>query len=314
MLKKYHRFLQKNRNRGLPNFITFLCIANAVLYFYTLISKNYSIANFLSFDAGLFLSGELWRGVTWILVDGVSYVGNRLGFIYIFFYILFNRWLEQMLTGIWGTLRVNIYYIGGALLSLLAAVVIGLCFDLPVALSLDYVNLSLLLAVATMLSEQSILLFGIFPLKMRWLALLDVAIISVQLYRVLSASSVAVVSGSAMLFLTQGQTAVYVLTAPVVSLLNYILHFGRDVMRLLPFVNSAKQRRRRVEFQRKAQPNPNWAANYRSKTGERPYRHKCTVCGRTDTENPGLEFRYCSRCKGYFCYCIEHIQNHEHIQ
>ena len=285
-----------------------------VIFFYTLISKDYSVANFLAFDINAFLSGEIWRGVTWILVDGVSYVGQRLGFIYIFFYILFNRWLEQMLSGIWGTLRVNIYYIGGAVLSLLAAIVIGLCFDLPVMLSLDYVNLSLLLAVATMLSEQSILLFGIFPLKMRWLALLDVVIIAVDLYRVLANAPYMYVMGSSLILLDVGKAAVFVLTAPVISLLNYVLHFGRDVTRLLPFVSSAKQRKRRMESQRKSQPNPDWAANYRSKTGEKPYRHKCTVCGRTDTENPGLEFRYCSRCKGYFCYCIEHIQNHEHIQ
>ena len=59
--------------------------------------------------------------------------------------------------------------------------------------------------------------------------------------------------------------------------------------------------------------NPNWAANYRSKSGEKPYRHKCTVCGRTDTQYPDLEFRYCSRCAGYHCYCIDHINNHVHI-
>jgi hypothetical protein len=30
--------------------------------------------------------------------------------------------------------------------------------------------------------------------------------------------------------------------------------------------------------------------------------------------NPDLEFRYCSRCSGYHCYCQEHISNHSHIQ
>ena len=64
----------------------------------------------------------------------------------------------------------------------------------------------------------------------------------------------------------------------------------------------------------KQQPNPNWAQNYQNRAGERPYRHKCLVCGRTDTEYPDLEFRYCSKCKGYCCYCIDHINNHVHIQ
>ena len=34
----------------------------------------------------------------------------------------------------------------------------------------------------------------------------------------------------------------------------------------------------------------------KKKEAERGYRHKCTVCGRTDTSHPDLEFRYCSRC------------------
>ena len=39
-----------------------------------------------------------------------------------------------------------------------------------------------------------------------------------------------------------------------------------------------------------------------------------TVCGRTDTDYPNLEFRYCSKCNGYYCYCMDHINNHVHIQ
>ena len=62
-----------------------------------------------------------------------------------------------------------------------------------------------------------------------------------------------------------------------------------------------------------ARPNANWAGSYHSKTGEKPYRHKCTVCGRTDMDYPNLEFRYCSKCNGYYCYCIDHINNHFHI-
>ena len=50
------------------------------------------------------------------------------------------------------------------------------------------------------------------------------------------------------------------------------------------------------------------------KNGEWALIHRCTICGRTDVSNPELEFRYCSRCKGYYCYCEEHINNHSHIQ
>ena len=43
------------------------------------------------------------------------------------------------------------------------------------------------------------------------------------------------------------------------------------------------------------------------------YTYKCEVCGKTDAEYPELEFRYCSRCAGYHCFCSEHINNHVHF-
>ena len=43
------------------------------------------------------------------------------------------------------------------------------------------------------------------------------------------------------------------------------------------------------------------------------YRHKCAVCGITDADDPNMEFRYCSKCDGYYCYCMNHISNHVHI-
>ena len=45
----------------------------------------------------------------------------------------------------------------------------------------------------------------------------------------------------------------------------------------------------------------------------KPYTHKCTICGKTDADDPTMEFRYCSKCKGYHCYCAEQISNHTHI-
>ena len=44
------------------------------------------------------------------------------------------------------------------------------------------------------------------------------------------------------------------------------------------------------------------------------YLHKCAVCGITDADDPNMEFRYCSKCSGYYCYCMDHINNHVHIQ
>ena len=40
----------------------------------------------------------------------------------------------------------------------------------------------------------------------------------------------------------------------------------------------------------------------------------CTTCGKTSKTNPGMEFRFCSRCDGNREYCSEHLFTHEHIK
>ena len=35
--------------------------------------------------------------------------------------------------------------------------------------------------------------------------------------------------------------------------------------------------------------------------------HKCAICGRTEEDNPDLEFRYCSKCAGGLEYCQDHL-------
>ena len=304
MFKQYHRFLQRNRNKGIPNLMLYLCLANAAMYLYILITDDYRLVNFFAFDAYSIMQGEVWRCVTWIFTRGAEFLGEPLGFLYIFFYVMLNRWLGNVLESVWGTLRLNLYYFTGALLSLVASMVVWWIAKIPVLLSPYYVELSLFLAVATLVPNERILLFGVFPLKMRWVAYIDLAVIALGILR-------SVTSFGGYL---SGTIFVMVATAPLVSLLNYALHFGRDMAGLLPNGKTLKQRKRQMEFKKAAQPNPDWAKNYRNSAGERPYRHKCTVCGRTDTDTPGLEFRYCSRCKGYFCYCIDHINNHSHVE
>ena len=41
--------------------------------------------------------------------------------------------------------------------------------------------------------------------------------------------------------------------------------------------------------------------------------HKCAVCGRTEKDDPNLEFRYCSKCEGNLEYCMDHLYTHKHV-
>jgi Zn-dependent protease len=41
--------------------------------------------------------------------------------------------------------------------------------------------------------------------------------------------------------------------------------------------------------------------------------HRCTSCGRTERDDPHLEFRICTDCSGGQEYCREHLNGHPHI-
>ena len=107
---------------------------------------------------------------------------------------------------------------------------------------------------------------------------------------------------------------------PVIALANYFLYFGKDVLNVIPISWRANARRllrkgKAKPSQPKVIPFPT-AGSYEASTAksQAPYTHRCTICGKTDISHPDLEFRYCSRCSGYHCYCEEHISNHTHVQ
>ena len=105
----------------------------------------------------------------------------------------------------------------------------------------------------------------------------------------------------------------------VISLANYFLFFGSDVRNVLPLswrLNARRLFKKQPVQQKKAKVIQFDAGSYEAAkaTPKAPYTHRCAICGRTDISNPELEFRYCSRCKGYHCYCEEHINTHSHIQ
>ena len=97
---------------------------------------------------------------------------------------------------------------------------------------------------------------------------------------------------------------------PVVALLNFFVFFWTNIS------DEISYRRGRARHQTSHQTIHFKSAvrKQRKKEAEQGYRHKCEVCGRTDTDYPDLEFRYCSRCAGYHCFCQDHIFNHEHFR
>lgn len=280
--RNFERFCVRNRDKGIPNLMLYIAIGNLIVFLFSIVDPTNSVHSFLYFDPSLILRGQVWRLVTYIFtyVTGSNPLGLMLSLISLYCYY----WIGKNLEAHWGVFRFNLFYFTGVIIMDIAALILGTYADTY------YLNLSLFLAFATLYPSMRFLLLFIIPIEARWLALVDLAL---TLFGVI--------------------TTVFPYNLfPLFALLNYFLFFGSEVLNLLPESWQRKLRQKRMQ-KAKTIPFPTAAAR-QSKPQEPAYTHKCTVCGRTDITNPELEFRYCSKCKGYHCYCIDHINNHVHIQ
>ena len=292
--KQFERFCFKHRDKGIPNLMLYLCLGTAVVYLFSLATNNYLLYAYLGFDRELILQGQIWRLFTYPLLTYRNDILMQL--LYLLCYFSLGRAIENT----WGALRFNLFYLSGVVLMDIYCMIFGGTADVY------YLNLSLFLSYATMYPQSHFLLFFIIPVKAWIFAIVDLVL---------------VISG---LFTYPFPENLF----SIISLANYFLFFGKDVLNLIPISWRANTRRL---FRKRAgktksgstsgsQPRPKVvpfpaAGSYQASTAtvKAPYTHKCTVCGRTDVSDPDLEFRYCSRCNGYHCYCQDHISNHTHI-
>ena len=262
----------------------YLTLGSALVNLMTLIMRDYTLYAVLCFDRTAILHGQIWRLFTYPLTFGVgNYV--LLTAVALFCYYTLGRAMENL----WGTLRFNLYYLSGVVMMDVYCMIFGGRADV------SYLNTSLFLAYATLYPNTQFLLLYIIPVKAWIFAVLDLALVVFGLISY---------PFPANLF-------------SVISLANYFLFFGKDVVNVFPLswrVNASRLFRKKPKNGYKTIPFN--AGSYAASTAtvKAPYTHRCTVCGRTDVSDPDLEFRYCSRCKGYYCYCQDHISNHSHIQ
>jgi len=174
----------------------------------------------------------------------------------------------------WGVLKFNVYYLTGVILTAVYSILSG------AAASSFYLNLSLFFAFAMMFPDFQVLLFFIIPVKIKYLAYLDAAVFLFG-----------------MLLNRFPENLL-----PLIAIANFFLYFYGDIISF--FRGRRFTAKNTVSFKNKV----------RRMKRERGYLHRCTTCGKTDTDYPDMEFRYCSLCRNYACYCEEHIFDHTHIE
>ena len=307
--RRFERFCFQNRNKGIPDLMLYICLGSGIISFISMMNGGSVLYELLCFNKAAILKGQVWRLVSWLLTEQLG--GNPLlSVLFLYFFYRLGRAVEMSI----GTFKFNLFYLGGmVLMDLFAlvfcpteAILLGNMIVPPEIFTMLYSNmayylhLSMVLAFSTMYPDSQFLVMFVIPVKAWVLALIDLILIGISVFNMCY---------PVMLF----PHCLF----PLIGLLNYFIFFGPDMSNLLPLSWRVKLRRKQTKQTSGPKVVPFTDPGRQESAADRakgPYTHRCTVCGRTDTEFPNLEFRYCSRCKGYHCYCEDHISNHAHIE
>lgn len=261
--------------RDLPRYIAGMYAVGVVI---ALINPAIYYA-FLSLNGAALVRGQVWRVFTFLLFPPVSLNGwtDFIGILFNLMIIPTYYFLGSTLERVWGAFRFNVYFLLGVIGHVAGALAVYLIWGLGVSLTPVFLNFSLFMAFALMFPDMEFFIWGLLPIKIKYLAIAETAL---YLYEF--------VVGHAAVKLEIG-----------LSLFNVVLFFllTRKVQRFSP-----KEIRRKQEFK----------AQVKIKPAGRT-RHRCAVCGRTEEDGEQMEFRYCSKCAGSYEYCQDHLYTHQHV-
>jgi len=249
---------------AIKNLMAYIVGITGVVYALSYFDRSGFVIRKLMLIPGLVLRGEIWRLITYIFIPPSS------SLIWIMFILYFYYMIGTALEHEWGSFKFNLFYLVGMAGTTIAAFITG-----HGATSL-YLNLSLFLAFARLYPDYELLLFFVIPVKVKYLAMLDwVYIVFTVLAGDMSTKLIA-----------------------VVSILNYFLFFGREI------INSGRNSRQVHSNRRR----------FRAEIPRDFTIHRCTICGKTEKDDPNMDFRYCPECDGDYEYCMDHVRNHEHVK
>ncbi len=259
-LDRLDRKLGKYSIKGLMYYVV---IINAAVFLLMLFDKKGLVIFNLELFPSLVQEGEFWRLISFIAIPPTTSI------IWVVFVLYFYYMIGNALEHEWGSFKFNVYYLIGIIVTAAASMLTN-----TVGSNL-YLNLSLFLAFAYLFPNYEILLFFVLPIKMKYLAWVEVAFVGYSI-------------------ITQPWG---LKIAAIVSLLNFIVFFGKDILfRIL---------HRGTAYQKKV--------TFSSKIPKNYTIHKCCICGCTEKDDAKMEFRYCNDCEGDYEYCMTHLYSHQHI-
>lgn len=279
---------------AIPNISLVLIICYAIGYVLETIAP--ALTAYLTLDPyQILFHGQIWRLVTWILLPPSTMNIFTLAIMMLFYYSIGTS-LERT----WGTYRYNVYLFGGMLFTIIGSfLAMGLCYLLygsqlgmgamaevffrqgSLMFSTYYINMSIFLAYAATFPEAQVLLMFIIPIKVKWLGIVYGVMLALEF----------------VLGVGYPDLNIFYRIAIAASLLNFGVFWLSSRHHLAP-----RQIKRRQQFKSEVRRNAKIT------------RHKCAICGRTEEDDPSLEFRFCSKCNGNYEYCQYHLFTHEHVK
>lgn len=234
----------------------------------------------LLLEPAYILQGQVWRIISWLLIP------PSVNILFLIFFLSCYYFIGTSIENAIGTFRYNVYLIGGILCSILGAFLLYLFYYIVTGISVpgigyyfstEYITMSLFMAFAVIFPNIEFRLYFIIPFRAKWLGIIDAVW---MLFMFIS-------SGLA------GRVAI------LASLLNFLIFFfsTRNYKRVSP----KEIHRKQVYRQQMRQ-------------ADRITKHKCAICGRTELDGEGLEFRFCTKCEGNYEYCQDHLFTHQHVK
>lgn len=209
--RKFGRF-------SIENLMLYIVIGTAVVFGFWYLFPDIPLMQYLTFDRNAIFGGQVWRIISFVLIPESKDPISMIFWLYLYWFI------GSSLESYWGAFKFNVFYFSGVIFAIIAGLITGYG-------TVHYLNLSLFLAMAVIAPNMELRLFYILPVKMKWLAWIDVALLIYSFIPV-SALSLAIQAkfsfASTMSLLWQFND---IRLAILVSLLNFFLFFGGDFLR-----------------------------------------------------------------------------------
>ena len=279
------RFCSRFPRFGIPHLMRFIVFGTGLVFISSLLTDDITIVSWLFFSSHQIMDGQVWRLISFLFVPSQS---NPIWFA-VSLYVAYM--LGTSLERAWGTAKFNIFILFNILVLAGAGMVVHFVspihsFATTLFVNGYFIQTFLIFAFITLSADSTFQLYLMIPIRAGLLGLLMGGALVYELFY------------SMRMFFPLN-------LLPLVLLIPYLIFCGHVF-----FGRSSPQR---PQTTNKAAINFHRAKKQvEQKQAAQAYTRKCEICGKTDTDFPDMEFRYCSRCDGYHCYCMDHINNHEH--